>query len=119
MRIKHYIKNFLIFFPLVFSKKLFEVSNLLTCILAFVIFSLVCSIVYIVNDIKDVEKDKLHPKKKNRPIASGKVSIKEAICLIIFLLVLTVAGLIYLHSSIYAIVLLVLYLVLNLGYSFG
>ena len=75
MRIKHYIKNFLIFFPLVFSKKLFEVSSLLNCVLAFAIFSLVCSIVYIVNDINDVEKDKLHPKKKNRPIASGKVSI--------------------------------------------
>lgn len=119
MRIKHYIKNFLIFFPLVFSKRLCEVSSLLRCILAFVILSLVCSIVYIVNDINDVEKDKLHPKKRNRPIASGKVSIKEAICLILFLLVLTIIGLIYLNASLYTIVLLLLYLVLNLGYSFG
>ena len=119
MRIKHYIKNFLIFFPLVFSKRLCEVSSLLRCILAFVILSLVCSIVYIVNDINDVEKDKLHPKKKNRPIASGKVSIKEAICLVIFLLILVVAGLVYLNASIYTMVLLALYLVLNLGYSFG
>ncbi len=92
---------------------------LLKCILAFVIFSLVCSIVYIVNDIQDVEKDKLHPKKKNRPIASGKVSIKEAMFLIVFLLALTIVGLICLKASIYTVALLALYLVLNLGYSFG
>ena len=117
MRIKHYIKNFLIFFPLIFSKTLFDKTNLFNSFIAFIIFSLVCSIVYIINDINDKEKDKLHEKKKNRPIASGKVSIKEAIVLIIVLTILIIFGLIYLKVSIYSLILLIIYLVLNIAYS--
>ena len=83
MRVKHYIKNFLIFLPLFFSNNLLNFIKLKNCIWAFIVFSLACSIIYIFNDIKDIEKDKLHPKKKERPLASGKVSIKEAIILII------------------------------------
>ena len=86
IRVKHYLKNLLIFFPLFFSHNLFNLNLLLKLILSFLSFCFACSIVYIVNDIKDRDKDKLHEKKKNRPIASGKISIKNAL-FVIFILV--------------------------------
>ena len=79
MRPKHYLKNFLVFIPLLFSGNFFEEKMILKVIFAFVSFSLAASVVYIINDIRDKEKDKLHEKKKNRPIASGKVPVPNAI----------------------------------------
>ncbi len=78
MRPQHYIKNLLIFFALIFSGNFFDKEMLLSTFLAFLSFSMCASVVYIINDIKDKEKDKLHEKKKNRPIASGRVSVKNA-----------------------------------------
>ena len=71
MRPSHYLKNALIFVPIVFSGKLFEGNNLRDAIVATILFCLVASIVYIINDIRDAEKDRQHPKKKFRPNASG------------------------------------------------
>lgn len=119
MRVKHYIKNILIFFPLIFSKNLFEKNYFFTSILGFIIFSLLCSIVYIINDIRDKEKDKLHENKKNRPIASGKVSVKEAIILIFIILLIILIGLLYINPNMHMIILLCLYLALNIAYSMG
>ena len=65
----------------------------------FIIFSLVCSIVYIINDIKDREKDKLHEKKKDRPIASGRVGIREALILILILSISIIVGLMYIKPK--------------------
>ena len=79
MRPKHYIKNFLILLPLIFSKSFFYTDKLIIAILGMGIFCLISSIVYIINDIKDVEKDRNHPIKKNRPIANGDIKIKEAV----------------------------------------
>lgn len=78
MRIKHYIKNFLIFLPVIFSKSVFNQEKMIPCILGFFSFSLIASTIYILNDIKDVEKDRRHPIKRNRPIANGKISIRKA-----------------------------------------
>lgn len=119
MRVKHYFKNLLIFLPLIFSGKLLEYNYLIKCLWGFVIFSLVCSIVYIMNDINDREKDKLHEKKKHRPIASGKVSIKEAIILIIILLLIITASILLSNIGLKSIIFLVIYLIINLTYSFG
>lgn len=119
MRIKHYFKNLLIFLPLIFSGKLLEYNSLVKCICGFIIFSLVCSIVYIINDINDREKDKLHEKKKNRPIASGKVSIKEAIILILILLLIITASILLSKIKLKSIMFLLIYLTINLIYSFG
>ena len=120
VRVKHYIKNLLIFAPLIFSGKLFDVPLLLRTCVAFVSFCLISSVVYIINDIKDVEKDRLHSTKRLRPIASGAVSTRAAIALVIVLTVVFVAILIYLMQfSLYALLLPLLYLVLNLAYSFG
>lgn len=78
IRIKHCLKNIIILLPLIFSGLLFNKLLLLKSIYAFVCFTLIASTIYIINDIKDCENDKKHPTKKNRPIASGKVSIKKS-----------------------------------------
>lgn len=119
IRVKHYIKNFLVFLPFIFSGKLFEVKSFFLCLIGFFVFSFVCSIVYIVNDIKDIDKDRLHFKKKNRPLASGKVSIKEAVILIFILFIMICVGLFFLNAPLISIIYLFLYLSLNLLYSFG
>ena len=119
MRIKHYIKNLLIFIPLIFSKNVLDKNLFFITLLGFVLYCLTASIIYIINDIKDVEKDKLHPIKKNRPIASGKISIKKAYLLSFILLVIII--LIYFLFPIPKISSIVLgvYLLINIGYSFG
>lgn len=91
LRVKHYLKNFLIFVPLFFSQQLYEKEAFIKTTILFIVFSLFASSVYIFNDIIDRNKDKLHEVKKNRPIASGKISIKNAV---IAMIVLYVIGLI-------------------------
>lgn len=118
MRIHHYLKNLLVFAALACSGMLFDSRKLLSCILGFFAFSLISSVVYIINDIMDREKDRCHPKKRFRPIASGAVSPVQAGFLAggLFLLALLCNGLIF---SIPATALLLGYLILNLGYSLG
>ena len=70
-RVKHYIKNVLIFVPLLFSHQFKNVNLILSVFIAFLSFSLLSSAIYIFNDIKDKDLDSKHPKKKFRPIASG------------------------------------------------
>src|SRR5438132_6345433 len=79
LRPKHWIKNLFVFSALVFSQHLFDWDYAKLSIIAFILFSLTASIVYIVNDIVDRDRDRLHPKKKHRPIASGAISITSAI----------------------------------------
>ena len=88
MRVHHYLKNVLIFLPLVFSQNLFDLTLLKKTILGFFAFSILSSIVYIINDIQDVEKDRKHPTKCKRPIASGAVSVKEAYILAVVIAVI-------------------------------
>lgn len=121
MRPKHYIKNFLIFFPVVFSGNLFDYNYLVSVSLGFIAFCLSASIVYIINDIKDKEKDKLHEKKKNRPIASGKVSIKNAILLTIFLFFASLGTNIWATGEVahLSYLYILVYIIINIAYSFG
>ncbi|MBQ6772857.1 MAG: UbiA prenyltransferase family protein [Synergistaceae bacterium] len=85
IRVKHYIKNLIIFLPPMLTLRLNDINVISANIKAFVIFSLVASIVYIFNDIKDLDSDRKHPLKSSRPLASGAVSIKAAIIVIIIL----------------------------------
>lgn len=64
MRVKHYIKNFLVFIPLFFSGNFFKLDMLLLAGIAFLSFSLMSSATYVINDLKDAAKDRLHPTKK-------------------------------------------------------
>lgn len=120
MRVKHYLKNFLIFVPLIFSSNLFNFERLSSSIFAFLAFCCLSSIIYIINDIYDVESDRKHEVKKHRPIASGKISTKSASILMGILFVLMcVLNLISTHFKfdIYIWVLLCIYLVTNILYS--
>lgn len=121
MRIKHYLKNVLIFLPLVFSGELLDIHNLTNCIVGFIIFSFTSSIVYIINDIKDIENDKKHPIKKKRPLPLGTVSKEEAIilALVLGLIAITLSIFVIGYERIIAIMLLLLYLAINVAYSFG
>ena len=120
MRINHYLKNILIFLPLLFSASLFKVDLLIKTFVGFIVFSLIASTVYIINDICDKENDKKHEVKKNRPIASGKVSVAGAIILAIVLMIISVLLNIYIVGwNIYSYIVVFLYLALNLCYSFG
>lgn len=120
IRVKHYIKNILIFVPLFFGGLYTDVNKIFICILGFLIFSFSASIVYVLNDISDKEKDKLHETKKNRPIASGRVSEKEGYTLIIGLLCLIALlsiCLIKMNANVWALSLIVLYIFINILYS--
>ena len=70
---------------MIFGGKLFDTQIVLKEIAAFFLFSFTASVVYIINDIIDKEKDKEHPTKRLRPIPSGKVSTKQAIGTAVFL----------------------------------
>ena len=88
LRVPQWIKNFFVFVPLMFSLHLFEADYFLATLQAFVIFCIASSFIYIINDIIDVEADAAHPKKKYRPLPSGKISTQSAwiIAIVIFLL---------------------------------
>lgn len=118
MRVHHYIKNFLVFAALACSGQLFNPEKLLSGIAAFVAFCMVSSVVYIINDIRDKEKDRNHPTKCKRPIAAGTVSVKGA-CILAVVLVVIAAVCNGLSFHLSSTLLLSLYLLLNLAYSFG
>lgn len=118
IRVKHWIKNFLIFIPIVSSKNI-NLENIIRTLIAFISFSLIASVVYIINDIKDKEKDKRHEKKKNRPIASGAISVRRALLIAMSLLIISFIINFALNKTIfnYMVLYLVLYVIINLGYS--
>jgi decaprenyl-phosphate phosphoribosyltransferase len=79
LRPKHWIKNLFLFAAPFFGGNLFSKTTLLIALPAFMAFSLSASAVYIFNDIQDIEYDRLHPKKKKRPVASGSISKSNAL----------------------------------------
>jgi decaprenyl-phosphate phosphoribosyltransferase len=116
LRLSHWVKNLFLFIPAFFGGKLFEVQILLQVTIGFVAYGLTASSIYIINDLKDVEKDRLHPEKKNRPIASGKVNVRSAIvaaalCMVLGLLISWTIG----GSFIY---IPLAYILMNLAYTF-
>lgn len=92
LRVKHWIKNLIILFPLVFNAELLKLDLLEQSVLGIVMFSILSSAIYIFNDIRDVESDKRHPLKSNRPIASGSISLKQAWCICGGLMILLLGG---------------------------
>ena len=120
IRAKHWLKNGLVFLPLFFSINLFNTSYYLGTILAFIVFSFTASIVYIINDMGDIEKDRLHPVKKKRPLAAGTISIKNAKIVIGVLAVLAAIMMWYLFkntNNIAVIIVPIAYLIINILYS--
>ena len=120
LRIKHWIKNGLILLPMVCSYS-FSKENIIMTLLAFLSFSFMASFVYIMNDIRDVEKDRKHPRKMKRPIASGAISIPKAAIIAVIVLVLSIVLNYLATQSLFnaALGILLLYLANNICYSFG
>lgn len=118
LRPKQYAKNVFVFAPLFFDFGKVSPHTLSLSFTAFIAFSLAASAIYLLNDILDVEQDRKHPRKKNRPIASGRLPIPVAIRLSVgvavaaLLLSAAVAG--WVTTGVIA-----FYLFLNLGYVFG
>ena len=117
IRIKQWLKNIFIFAPLVFSHRLLNIDDFIKTTVIFFAFSLVCVLVYIINDIHDKKQDIMHPRKKLRPIASGAISTAAALILgiISFIAGITLA---FLTGKYMTIVALLIYTVLNLLYTF-
>ena len=118
LRIKHYIKNGLVFLPLFFSMNLFNGDLFLRCILGFCAFCAISSVVYIINDIRDVGKDRLHSKKRNRPIASGLISVRLAFITAVVLIGVA-CFLLFMLGSVIGALFALLYVIVNILYSFG
>ncbi len=122
LRVKHYIKNILVFVPLAFTGGI-DFSKIFFCIIGFLSFSLISSCIYIINDAKDIEKDRLHPKKKNRPLASGAISVKIGILIAILCLLFSISAILYIiliyEIKYTALIWLIVYFILNLFYSLG
>ena len=116
MRPKQYIKNLFVMAAIIFSNKILDLDAVDKTIIAFIAFCLISSSVYILNDIVDIEKDKLHPKKCKRPLASGAISKGSAWVLFGLLVIISISMSFLINTSLTFI--LVLYLINNLLYSF-
>lgn len=113
-----WIKNTFVFLPTFFSGQILLGDVFLKTLIAFFLFSFTASLIYIINDYVDVEQDKLHPTKKNRPIASGKIS-KAFAKILMGVLLVVILGVGYFYFENYTLIPLAIYFVLNLAYSFG
>ncbi|MDH2337437.1 decaprenyl-phosphate phosphoribosyltransferase [Clostridium perfringens] len=116
MRPKQWIKNFFVFGALIFSYSFLNLNKTIAALIAFILFCLTSSTVYIMNDILDVEKDRVHPKKRFRPIASGAISIKQASIALVVLLAISMISSFMINKGLFFI--LVLYFINNIFYSF-
>ena len=117
-RPKHWLKNIFIFVPITFALALTEWDELLATTVVFAAFCLISSAIYVINDIADVEKDRKHPTKCMRPIASGKITIGKAIVFALFLLGAGFA-LIVTEQNYLALLFAAIYFFLNIAYSFS
>jgi len=116
IRPHQYIKNLFIFLPLFFAARITDTGLFLNALIAFLAFSLVASAIYVFNDYQDIEVDRLHSRKKTRPLAAGVVTTRQAF---IIMTVLFIAGTILMASvSFTAMNILLVYATMNIAYSF-
>jgi 4-hydroxybenzoate polyprenyltransferase len=116
LRPKQWPKNGFIFAALIFDVKLFQFELVFKTILGFILLCLISGTVYIINDLVDIEKDRQHPTKKNRPLPSGKVPVSAAIITSIALVVVSLPLSFLLHPVFGLIT--TSYLLLQIAYSF-
>jgi 4-hydroxybenzoate polyprenyltransferase len=116
LRPKQWTKNGFMFAALVFDIKLFQADPLLKTLFGFVLLCLISGTVYLINDLVDIEKDRQHPLKKNRPLASGQVPVKAAVIAAIVLPAFCLP-LGFLLEPVFGVI-IAGYLLLQIGYSF-
>ncbi|MGL1889138.1 MAG: UbiA prenyltransferase family protein [Reichenbachiella sp.] len=117
LRIKQWIKNSFLFIPAFFAGTLFSIDEITKLTQAFFAFSLITSAIYIINDIRDREMDRLHPKKKNRPFAANKISPQTGYIMMVVLL--SLGSYIAYGLSLDFLYMCLLYVVINISYSMG
>jgi 4-hydroxybenzoate polyprenyltransferase len=115
LRPHQWIKNMIIFAPLLFSQNIFNLNMLFKTLEGFFLFCMLCGGVYLINDLLDLEEDRKHPVKKNRPLASGQLSPKLAIITATLLTILSLT-LAFLLSKPFGLIALI-YIGFNLAYS--
>ncbi len=117
MRPRQWMKNLIIYAPLVFDRQFNpdHLADILRTTLGFVIFCLISGVVYLTNDIADVEADRQHPDKRHRPIASGALPVRVAAVACVVILVVTLPLSYWLAPTFFLVTLA--YLLLNLAYS--
>lgn len=116
LRPKQWTKNGFIFAALIFDVKLFQFELVIKTILGFILLCLISGTVYLINDLVDIEKDRQHPTKKNRPLPSGKVPVSTAIIALTALVVISLPLSFLLHPIFGLIT--TSYLLLQVAYSF-
>jgi 4-hydroxybenzoate polyprenyltransferase len=116
MRPSHWVKNLFLFAALIFSGRLLYLEGFLLTLVGFFLFSFASSGIYLINDIADLEEDKLHPIKSVRPIPSGVLSVGAAGVASAVLLLVAVAGGFVISASFGGVA--VAYILINIVYSF-
>ena len=116
LRPKDWAKNLFLYLPLFFSGDVFNLIKLFDVFEGFVAFCCIASSIYIINDYADIENDRMHPEKRNRPLASGKA--KPAIALAIAAFLIITGFLIAYHQGNRFFSLVAIYFSLNIAYSF-
>src|SRR3989338_1413509 len=104
LRPQHWYKNLVVFLALFFSGSIFQIDLLLTTTLAFISLCLVSSTNYIINDLKDIENDRINPEKKHRPLAQSIISKTTAILLAIIILIAGLSLAFYLNLNFFFLV---------------
>lgn len=117
-RPQQWVKNLFVILPLFFSGNMFNIEMLGEALVAMFSFCLASSAVYCLNDLKDVEADRQHPRKRFRPVASGRINVRTCIALMITLLALSELNLLLLDGSkmYLSAIILNIYIVMNLAY---
>ena len=113
IRFSQWQKNYLVFLPFIMANE-YDYEKIYSSAEGFFIFCFAASLVYIFNDFIDLDKDREHPSKKHRPLASGSISKKNAILILVFFLVLTL----YFGYIKQVLFIIIIYLILNIFYSF-
>jgi 4-hydroxybenzoate polyprenyltransferase len=114
IRPTNWIKNIIIVIPFFLGRK-FNVPDTINLIIGVVSFSLMASVGYIINDIRDIEKDRQHPYKKNRPLANGTAKIKISFILAIILFIISIYLSLLINTA--AFFVLIAYFIINYFYS--
>lgn len=117
IRPEHWVKNLFLFIPAFFAARLSETVVLLHTMLGFVSFSLIASAVYVLNDIADAAHDRNHPDKRTRPLASGDITRRQGIFILIALMGCGTALAAYLGRGM--LIFSLLYFTINIFYSFS
>jgi 4-hydroxybenzoate polyprenyltransferase len=118
VRIHQISKNIFVFLPIFFSKNLFEIDKLILTILAALWFYFASAFVYVLNDLVDIESDKLHPIKRYRPLAAGIFSRRDALLFMLILFLFNILFVLFWFNNIFLFFAILFFFANNFIYNF-